>query len=132
MKQKCACKGFFLDKLIQPAILLLLKDNPTHGFQLLTELTENEMIACDHPDPTGLYRTLKKMEQDGLLSSHEEEGEKGNPRRIYALTEEGDECLANWRQTLISYRKNIDVLLNAMEQRLPEKNPVSCSCCRER
>lgn len=115
MKPKCACKGFFLDRLIQPAVLLFLSREDLHGFSLLKKLAESDFMDCEGVDPTGLYRTLRKMEKDGLLSSRWDLSE-APPRRVYILTEEGRECLANWQETLVRYCGRIDRLVRAIEE----------------
>lgn len=115
MDQKCACKGFFLDKLIQPAILVMLKEAPSHGFQLISCLEESRMVAGNTLDPAGLYRTLKKMEESGLLTSHWQAAPPGKPKRIFTITEEGSHCLANWHETLTAYQENIQLMLAQIE-----------------
>jgi hypothetical protein len=42
--KKCACKGVFLDKFIQPAILSLLYNENLHGFSILKKLDEKNII----------------------------------------------------------------------------------------
>ncbi len=116
MRQKCACKGFFLDRLIQPAVLLYLSREDLHGFSLLKKLAESDFMDREGVDPTGLYRTLRKMEQDGLLNSRWDLAE-APPRRVYSLTGEGRDCLANWQETLVRYRGRLDRLVRALEER---------------
>ena len=40
MAEKCPCKGDYLDKLLQPAILAVLSGGPAYGLELLRELDE--------------------------------------------------------------------------------------------
>ena len=67
--KKCACRGSFLERFIQPSILLLLNEEPMHGFSILKKLYKSDVMDYSSIDPTGLYRTLKKMEESGLLTS---------------------------------------------------------------
>ena len=67
--KKCACRGSFLERFIQPSILLLLNEEPMHGFSILKKLYKSDVMDYSSIDPTGLYRTLKKMEESGLLVS---------------------------------------------------------------
>ena len=62
---KCACKGDFLDRFIQPSILLLLSTESMHGFSIYKRLQDSDIMDYSGIDPTGLYRTLKKMEDAG-------------------------------------------------------------------
>ena len=40
-----------------------------HGFSILKKLYKSDVMDYSSIDPTGLYRTLKKMEESGLLVS---------------------------------------------------------------
>ncbi len=69
------------------AILLSLAEEPKHGYRLMRELQENpgERWLLG---PATLYRTLKSMQHEGLITSTEgpDEESDGPPRRYYALT----------------------------------------------
>ncbi len=66
-------------------------------------------------DPTGFYRTLKKMEEAGRIISKWEVAKGRRPVRVYTLTAAGKECLYTWRRTLSAYRGSIDELLADMD-----------------
>lgn len=108
---KCACNGSFLDKFIQPALLVILTRGDNHGFQMITDLEQSGMVSGDSLDPAGLYRTLKRMETNGLVSSYWDTDSAAKPRRIYSITEEGRHCLSTWQTTLNEYRSNLDAIL---------------------
>ena len=42
--EKCACKGFFLERFVQPAILMHLAAGSHHGFSLLKKLADESYI----------------------------------------------------------------------------------------
>ena len=69
------------------AILLLLAEGPRHGYAVMRELKEGaqERFLLG---PATLYRTLKEMQGDGLITSvARESGESdGPPRRYYQLS----------------------------------------------
>lgn len=108
------CKGMFLDKLLQPAILVTLAKAPCHGFRLLQILKEDSLIDGDL-DPAGLYRTLKRMEKEGYLSSTPD-NTSAKPRRLFALTELGRYSLKNWEHSLKRYQAHIQQILDAMPE----------------
>lgn len=112
--EKCACKGSFLDKLLQPTILMLLCRQPLHGFSILKKMEESRIMDYSGVDPTGLYRTLKKMETAGLLASKWDVNDNTQPRRIYEITADGKDCLEHWKTTLIEYKNSIDKLIDAI------------------
>ena len=120
--EKCACKGSFLDKLLKPTILMLLYRNSLHGFSILKEMEKNGMMDYSGIDPTGLYRTLKKMEMTGLLVSKWDINDNTQPRRVYEITQDGKDCLKHWKITLTNYKNSIDNLVEAISATLKEEN----------
>ena len=113
--KKCACNGSFLDKLTQPALLVVLSRGSSYGFQLISDLEHSGMVSGDSLDPAGLYRTLKRMESAGLVRSFWDTETSAKPRRIYSITDQGRACLNHWRDTLLEYRANIDTILAGLE-----------------
>ncbi len=75
---------------VRPILLLLLAERPSHGYDLLERVAE---FGLDRLDPGGLYRTLRAMEQDGLVESWWEDSTAGPARRSYRLTTDGVEWL---------------------------------------
>jgi DNA-binding PadR family transcriptional regulator len=64
-------------------VLLLLRDEPMHGYQLLTELAERSGGAW-RPSPGSIYPTLSLLEDEGLVRPVEADG-----RRVFHLTDTG-------------------------------------------
>lgn len=95
-----------LEKLVQPAILLLLAQSPSHGYELLQRLSRMDCVEGE-PDTATVYRTLRRMEQEGLVSSGWEHGEYGPARRQYRLTGEGVSLLDRWAGALEERMKQI-------------------------
>jgi PadR family transcriptional regulator PadR len=114
MIEKCACKGSFVDRFIQPSVLLLLYGEPMHGFSILKSLYKSDWMDYSTLDPTGLYRTLKKMEKAGLLTSEPDRESFHKGKRIYSLTREGRICLVFWKSTLTDYQERIARLAAAI------------------
>ncbi len=69
------------------AILLALAEEPKHGYRLMRELQESPVEQW-MLGPATLYRTLKQMQEEGLVTAAERPGEEsdGPPRRYYALS----------------------------------------------
>ena len=95
--------------LLRPAILLLLKERESHGYELVSRLAE---LGFDVPDFGGLYRALRTMEDEGLVSSYWGTPERGPARRVYALTAEGEQQLRESAPGLVSQRRAIGGLLD--------------------
>ena len=96
-----------LEKLTQPAILLLLVTNKTHGYELIQKLNQMDCIDGELEAAT-VYRMLRRMEQEGLIVSRWEHGEFGPARRQYELTAQGRKSLDDWAMALKARVKQIE------------------------
>lgn len=85
-----------------------------HGFQMISDLEKSGMVSGNGLDPAGLYRTLKRMETAGLVTSYWDTESASKPRRVYSITDEGRHCLSAWEKTLLEYRSNIDAILRGI------------------
>ncbi len=78
---------------IRSCLLLLIAERPSYGYDLLEGLAD---LGMADTDAGGLYRTLRAMEQEGLVSSTWDESNVGPRRRVYRLTDEGLDWLHAW------------------------------------
>jgi poly-beta-hydroxybutyrate-responsive repressor len=105
-------------RILKPTLLLLLHHGPAHGYSLIDGLSA---YGLDDVNPSVIYRALRDMEEDGWVSSSwDEEQTKGPPRRVYSLTELGDDVLAWWTRDLRETRRMIDHILNTHAQHMEE------------
>ncbi len=112
----CPCKGKNLDRLLQPAILQAVSRQPLHGLAIVQAVAEGPMWSGTQPDPTGVYRYLKKMEQAGLLrSTWEVDRGDGRPRRMYEITDHGRACRNNWAVALNDYAAAIARMVEELQ-----------------
>jgi poly-beta-hydroxybutyrate-responsive repressor len=95
--------------LLRPAILLLLKERESHGYELVSRLGE---LGFEVSDFGGLYRTLRGMEEDGLVTSSWGTPARGPARRVYSLTPQGEEQLHDSAPGLVSQRRAIGEVLD--------------------
>jgi DNA-binding PadR family transcriptional regulator len=95
---------------------MFLNRENLHGFSILKKLEKSKVADYSDVDPTGLYRTLKKMEAAGLLVSNWDMEASAQPRRIYQITREGRQCLASWEKTLKVYAATIGSLSRAVSK----------------
>ena len=109
----CPCTGGTLDRLIQPAILLVLADEPLHGYRIAERIAEIPGFGTQKPDVSGVYRFLKTMEQKDLVVGSWDLSESGPARKCYEITPSGRQCLQEWVKTLDDHRKRITALLRA-------------------
>ncbi len=68
---------------VRAAIVALLAEEPMHGYQIITELTERSGGVW-RPSPGSVYPTLQALEDQGLVTADTSEG-----RRVFSLTAEG-------------------------------------------
>jgi len=86
-------RGILLPPLFIPSILLLLKEEPSHGYSLLKRLADVGVVDADM-DPSPVYKALRLLEEKELAVSEHEGGNKGPARKIYRLTDKGSEALS--------------------------------------
>src|SRR5215213_2658803 len=94
---------------LRPCLLLLLREQPAHGYDLLERLRP---LSFDRDDPGRLYRALRALEREDLVRSAWEPSEAGPDRRIYELTRSGMEQLHASVAALAQTRGVLDVFLS--------------------
>ena len=94
----------------ESVLLLFLHQEPAHGYTLLDGLDE---FGLDEIDSSAVYRTLRDMEDRGwVTSSWDEEQSLGPPRRVYRITDVGDDVLAAWIKDLDETRQMLNRLVS--------------------
>lgn len=111
VKVKCSCKGYNLDKLLQPNILILLAKQNLHGYLIIQELENKNLFRGEKFDNTGIYRTLKTLEDRALVDSEWDIDGTGAAKKVYKITNAGRECLKNWIKTLEDYKQIIETII---------------------
>jgi PadR family transcriptional regulator len=96
---KLALRGF---------LLLLLAERAGHGYDLIERL---EALGIDTQEPAAVYKALRHMDQERLVSSAWKLSEHGPARRVYSLTPEGREVLEEWVQLVKQSRATLDLAL---------------------
>lgn len=74
---------------LQPCLLLLLKEEPGYGYDLVTRL---KALGIDD-DSAAVYRSLRTLEEKGAVYSYWNTSSAGPARRMYRLTPAGEEQL---------------------------------------
>ena len=111
--EECSCTGGTLDRLVQPAILVVLAEGPMHGYLLAERIGAMPILGGQKPDVSGIYRFLKMMESKGIVTSAWDLSESGPAKKSYQITAAGQQCLDVWIKTLEGYRHGISELLKA-------------------
>jgi len=103
-------KMFFL----QSCLLVLLHREPGYGYSLMNSLQEFG-FQPEYIDISIIYRALRNLEADGLVSDTWDENSLGPQRRVYTITPQGETILAEWIQNLHQRKKEIEALEAAYE-----------------
>jgi PadR family transcriptional regulator, regulatory protein PadR len=111
-KQTVFCNDKFhhMERFLEVCLLLLLYDEIGYGYGLIEQLVTFGFSPEDLNVST-LYRTLRKMEGEGLVTSLWEESDQGPKRRVYEITSEGKQNLDQWIKVLKMRKSRIENLI---------------------
>ncbi len=98
-------------RFLQPFLLVFLKKESTHGYQLINKLAELG-VKHENYEIGYIYKTLRTMEKDGFISSLWNTEAKGAAKRIYTITKEGEVQLKRWIISIKQLRKSLKSLLD--------------------
>ena len=88
-----------------PVILLTIREGRSHGYELM-ERAPN--LGFGATGSGTVYRTLRRMEGEGLCESRWEANGDGPARRMYAITDAGEAYLNSWAEALERYQQVMD------------------------
>ncbi len=93
--------------LLTTSLLAMLRGWNGYGYQLAQRLKE-----CGLPmfDQGTVYRTLRKLEEGGLVASFWDTSASGPARRMYSLTPPGEIFLTGWLDALDRYQSFLRTL----------------------
>ena len=114
--ESCPCTGKNLGKLVKPAVLMLLAGEDLHGYEIVQRLGTLPLFGGETPDTTGVYRALRQMDEEGMVTSTWVLSEAGPAKRCYHMTEDGLACAQKWAETLKQYHAAVGALLALAEQ----------------
>jgi PadR family transcriptional regulator PadR len=95
-------------------VLLLLREQPAHGYDLLDPLAT--LTREERVDMGNLYRVLRALEDENIVSSEWRDDLPGPSKRVYELTGPGRGLLDQWVTALGDARGQIDEFLERYEQ----------------
>ena len=87
-----------VERFVEPSLLLLLRERPLHGYELLERIPELGIEG--RVDIGNLYRLLRALEEEGLVRSEWSAELPGPAKRTYELTDEGRRLLDRWADAL--------------------------------
>ena len=87
---------------LTPVLLLLLREWSSYGYDLIEKAAAFGFAALN---PGTLYRVLRQMEKEGMVSSAWDTTGQGPARRVYSITEAGEAYLKLWAGSLEQYQR---------------------------
>ncbi len=97
-----------------PVALAVLREERSYGYELMEQLAQ---FGFEEINPGTLYRTLRRMENEGLCESEWETSNSGPACRVYSVTDEGEEYLAAWAEGCKRYQNVMDCFYRAYTSR---------------
>ena len=97
-----------------PAILLLLAEKPTHGYELIEKYMTLGFTDANS-DPGAIYRTLNTLETKGFIKSVWETDKPGAAKKIYSITGDGLELLKIWVIEIKERKKVLELFVKRYE-----------------
>ena len=88
-----------------PVVLVTLREWNSYGYELMERTAA---FGFEAMNPGTLYRTLRRMEKEGLCVSKWETSKGGPARRVYSITEAGEAYLDFWAESLKQYQQAMD------------------------
>ena len=102
---------------VQPCLLLLLYEQPDHGYELAARLSP--MCVGDPGGAGGVYRALRGLERRGLVASRWEPSAIGPARRTYHITDRGLGVLDHHARELQRTHEALHVFLERYSRLCP-------------
>jgi PadR family transcriptional regulator PadR len=89
-----------LYRFVEPVLLLMLAlKGHSYGYELCGDLPQYAFTDAEI-ERADLYRTLRRLESNGYVSSDWDTDHSGPARRVYSLTPQGRQHLRDWAQVL--------------------------------
>ena len=98
---------------LYPAILLLLSEEPRHGYRLVDPLLA---MGFGSVERASVYRALNDLAADGLLEATDAQPSAGTTRHVYRLTLAGESVLAEWMFAVEEQRARLETVCARYEK----------------
>jgi len=85
---RCSCKNARTSRFLVPALLLILSEGPSHGYELTEKYTEF-----------------------GFTGAGSETDEPGPAKKVYSITDKGSKLLSSWAKEIKDRKKIFELFL---------------------
>jgi poly-beta-hydroxybutyrate-responsive repressor len=100
-------------RFVEPATLLALRRGPSHGYELADAVAEIAGLDVDYGN---LYRLLRSLEAEEMVTSEWNDELPGRTKRVYELTPQGAELLDAWVTALESTQERLAAFLRTYRE----------------
>ena len=90
---------------LEPVVLVTLREWNSYGYELIERAAA---FGFEAMNPGTMYRTLRHMEENGVIKSKWETSKGGPARRMYSITDAGEAYLDFWVNSLKQYQQAMD------------------------
>ncbi len=112
----CTCAMGHLYRFVEPVVLLMLElKGRSYGYELCGDLPQYAFTDAEI-ERADLYRTLRRLECNGHVSSSWDTDHSGPARRVYSLTPQGRQHLRDWAEVLASVVHSMSRFLNLVNK----------------
>ena len=92
------------------AILGLMKSRPMHGYEMFQQFENGTLGQIVHLEMSQLYAFLKKLERLQYITAQLESKGARPPRRVFQLTEAGQDVFLQWLTQPVEKPRDIRIL----------------------
>jgi DNA-binding PadR family transcriptional regulator len=110
-------RGPVKSKTLFPALILhLIARRPDHGYGLMQRISElcGDLLAVN---TNTIYPLLRRLEERGFVTASWEHPTKRS-RRVYAITQQGEERLKRIKGLMLPYLDSISAAIERLKQEL--------------
>ena len=97
----------FKKGVLEMCVLSLLQDGDRYGYDVACELSKTMEVSDG-----SVYPVLRRLKDDGYVTSYLEEASGGPPRKYYVITETGSDYMntlqSEWKQLTGNINKLLD------------------------
>lgn len=109
--------GRGVTRYVEAVLLALLAEGPAHGYDLNDRLAGLFPLPDSLPDVSTVYRALGDLEGQGAIRSAWADGSGGGGgRKVYELTEAGDDLLGFWVERFEEEQVGVARFLDAVRE----------------
>lgn len=87
-----------MNRLVPDEVILgLLKAQPTHGYDLLSQFQSRQKLGrIWNMSTSQIYAVLKRLEDVDFIEGHQIDVDDAPSRVVYQITAHGENCLSTW------------------------------------